>query len=889
MDAVARQQRVLALLASALDLDARERRSFLAQRCASDPSLRADVETILSAAGGASGFLEAPVMNLLRSLLRDDRAEDEPPTLSPAPLGGARFAPGEIFASRFRIVSLLGCGGMGEVYRADDLKLGQPVAIKLVTAEGARDEAFQRSVSEVRLARSIAHPNVCRVYDVGHAQGWAYLAMEYVDGETLASLLRRIGRLSPEKALDAGRQLCAGIAAAHEVGVLHRDLKPSNIMIDGRGRIRIMDFGLAVSAGDSRSLELAGTPAYMAPEQLTGDRVTARTDVYALGLVLFELFEGRPIFTATSLDERLHAGNAAAIAQRARSELDPAILAMICRCLDTDPEERPRSAVAVAAVLPGSNPLMVAVSDGQVPSPDMVAAARRKGSLSSTAGAVLLVGVIGGTVAVVAGTRSVLSSTVLKPPDVLVERARNVLVSLGYGEPPGDSEFWFEPGEQLRFVYRQSSNLLVPWNVSRVVTDVDPPVDVPGMATVVLDPGGRLIRLSAVPARDTSIGPAVDWDVLFAYAGLAPRDFVSIDPPDTLRAQHDSHVGWESKAVNPNDRLYVSAASLAGQPVLFTTIHGNDPQPSVKSEFLSERSAAADALLSAVILLIFVTGSALARRNLRLGRGDRRGAGRLAAFVACGTALSAVLRAHHVPVAMTEWTLLLSATGWALVWGALGWLMYLSLEPYARAHWPATLISWTRLVSGRVRDPLVGRDVLTGLAAGVVLRAMSVARFQQVNWATSGATYAPVLDCLRSGRHFAFVLVFYTLDALMSALGGLFVLLVIRVVLRKPWLAVSLWVALVAALFGFGTTLSPWTWAVAVAMASFSITVLLRLGLLSFAVMLLFSRLITRVPVTLDFREWYAGTSIAALSIVAALAIYGYLVAVAERPVPVAE
>jgi hypothetical protein len=759
MDAVARQQRVMALLASALDLDARERRSFLAQRCGSDPSLRADVETILSAAG-ASGFLEAPVMNLLRSLLRDDRAEDEPPTLSPAPLGGARFAPGEIFASRFRIVSLLGCGGMGEVYRADDLKLGQPVAIKLVTAEGARDEAFQRSVSEVRLARSIAHPNVCRVYDVGHAQGWAYLAMEYVDGETLASLLRRIGRLSPEKALDAGRQLCAGIAAAHEVGVLHRDLKPSNIMMDGRGRIRIMDFGLAVSAGDSRSLELAGTPAYMAPEQLTGDRVTARTDVYALGLVLFELFAGRPIFTATSLDERLHAGSAAAIAQRARSELDPAILAMICRCLDTDPEERPRSAVAVAAVLPGSNPLMVAVSDGQVPSPDMVAAARRKGSLSSTAGAVLLVGVIGGTLAVVAGTRSVLSSIVLKPPDVLVERARNVLVSLGYGEPPGDSEFWFEPGEQLRFVYRQSSNLLVPWNVSRVVTDVDPPDDVPGMATVVLDPGGRLIRLSAVPARDTSIGPPVDWDVLFAYAGLAPRDFVSIDPLDTLRARHDSRVGWESKAVNPNDRLYVSAASLAGQPVFFTTIRGNDPQPSVKSGLLSERSAAADALLSGVILLIFVTGSALARRNLRLGRGDRRGAGRLAAFVTCGTALSAVLRAHHVPVAMTEWTLLLSATGWALVWGALAWLMYLSLEPYARA---------------------------------------------------------------------------------------------------------------------------PWTWAVAVAMASFSITVLLRLGLLSFVVMLLFSRLITRVPVTLDFREWYAGTSFVALSIVAALAIYGYLVAVADR------
>src|SRR5262249_28344439 len=148
--------------------------------------------------------------------------------------------------------SLSGRGGMGDVYRADDLKLGQSVAIKLLTARGAADATFQRFVSEVRLARKIAHPNVCRVYDLGHAGGRPYLAMEYVDGETLASLLRRIGRLPREKALEAARQLCAGIAAAHDAGVLHRDLKPSNIMLDGRGRIKIMDFGLAVGAGDAQ-------------------------------------------------------------------------------------------------------------------------------------------------------------------------------------------------------------------------------------------------------------------------------------------------------------------------------------------------------------------------------------------------------------------------------------------------------------------------------------------------------------------------------------------------------------------------------------------------------------------------------------------------------------
>ena len=126
---------------------------------------------------------------------------------------------------------------------------------------------MQRFITEVRLARTIAHPNVCRVYDIGEADGWWYISMELVDGETLESLLRRIGRLPAEKALDIARQLCAGLAAAHDRGVLHRDLKPSNIMVDGRGRIRILDFGLAVPSGESTIGDIAGTPAYMAPEQ----------------------------------------------------------------------------------------------------------------------------------------------------------------------------------------------------------------------------------------------------------------------------------------------------------------------------------------------------------------------------------------------------------------------------------------------------------------------------------------------------------------------------------------------------------------------------------------------------------------------------------------------
>jgi serine/threonine-protein kinase len=181
-------------------------------------------------------------------------------------LDDARFTPGRIFASRYRIVSLLGRGAMGEVYRADDLRLGQSVALKLMSAAMAsRHDGLRRLSDEVRLARGIAHPHVCRVYDIGYAEGWHYLSMEYVDGETLASLLRRIGQMPMPKALEMARQLCAGVGAAHARGVLHRDLKPSNIMVDGRGQIRIMDFGLAVSVADDVR-EVAGTPAYMSPE-----------------------------------------------------------------------------------------------------------------------------------------------------------------------------------------------------------------------------------------------------------------------------------------------------------------------------------------------------------------------------------------------------------------------------------------------------------------------------------------------------------------------------------------------------------------------------------------------------------------------------------------------
>jgi serine/threonine protein kinase/tetratricopeptide (TPR) repeat protein len=277
-----------------------------------------------------------------------------------------RFLPGTKIAGRYRIVSLAGRGGMGEVYRADDLKLGHPVALKFLphgVAESSR--RFQLFVSEVRLSRQLAHPNVCRVYDIGDVDGQHFLSMEYIDGEDLKGLLRRIGRLPRDKGLEIAQHLCAGLAAAHEKAVLHRDLKPANVMIDGRGQARITDFGLARLDDKTSDVgEISGTPAYMAPEQLARGETTIQSDLYSLGLILYEAFTGQPAHKSGSIEElkRAHAASPRPPTELV-ADLDPAVERAILHSLHKDPRHRPASARAVADALvaretasPGSPP-----------------------------------------------------------------------------------------------------------------------------------------------------------------------------------------------------------------------------------------------------------------------------------------------------------------------------------------------------------------------------------------------------------------------------------------------------------------------------------------------------------------------------------------------------
>ena len=311
-----------------------------------------------------------------------------------------RFLPGTMLTSRYRIAGLLGRGGMGEVYRADDLKLGQSVALKFLPEGLAKDpQRLEYFHNEVRLARQVSHPNVCRVYDIGEVEGQHFLSMEHVDGENLASLLRQIGHLPADKGVEIARQLCAGLAAAHDRGVLHRDLKPANVMLDGRGRVRITDFGLArLKDQPDDAGARAGTPAYMAPELLGGQEATERSDLYSLGLLLFEVFTGRRAFQAETVAElaRLQDESSPVLPSSIVSDIDPAVEQAILRCLKRDPRERPASALTVAAALPGGDPLAAALAVGETPSPEMVAAAGGACGVCRRVGAIWLVALLVG-------------------------------------------------------------------------------------------------------------------------------------------------------------------------------------------------------------------------------------------------------------------------------------------------------------------------------------------------------------------------------------------------------------------------------------------------------------------------------------------------------------
>ena len=847
-----------------------------------------------------------------------------PPDNSAPSADEERFLPGALVAGRYRIVALIGRGGMGEVYRATDLKLRQPVALKFLPPALAADRVLlERFLNEVRVARQVSHPNVCRVYDIGEFEGQHYISMEYVDGEDLASLLRRIGRLPADKALDIARRLCAGLAAAHEKGVLHRDLKPAKVMLDGRGHVLITDFGLAGLAGQFQGADIrSGTPAYMAPEQLASREVTARSDIYSLGLVLYEMFTGRRPFEAGSIDElvRMQSSASPAGPTTVVRDLDPAVERVILRCLDPDPARRPASALAVAAGLPGGDPVAAALAAGETPSPEMVAAAGEgsEGIAPRVAAALLAVVVVGLLACAAFSGRIALQSRIPfdNSPGALAGKAREILASVGYGGKPLDTA---QGGEidgaylewarrnawpldrslasgrpaPIRFWYRSSPHYFEPLAffggtlLPGIVTGDDPPADVSGMVKIDLDMQGRLLALSAVPPQfeDPPGEPQpFDWKLLFTAAGLDPAGFTPAPPQWVPRCSWDTRAAWTGSwpGGSPGG-LRIEAASFRGKAVYFDLIGPWSKPAVVYAGQLSAGQRGSQVIFLALFLGAVVWGCALARRNVRLGRGDRRGATRLAAVTFVVMLAAWVLGASHKP-SFIELVLVIMAVSWALFFAALVWVLYLALEPHARRLWPQTLVSWSRLLAGGFRDPLVARDALLGTAIGVGWALL----YYCGEAARERAGELPIqtdLSALLGLRHLGSKMLLQIAVSLAVSLLIFFLLLGLRALLRKQWLAAVVFVVLLLIPRLLRSNALPVDLVFGVASLSIDVIILFRFGLVAYVAAMYVTNILAQLPLTLDFSSWYVGMSMFVLAALAALAAWAFRTTLAGRSV----
>jgi serine/threonine-protein kinase len=823
-----------------------------------------------------------------------------------------RFLPGTVVAGRYRIAGLLGRGGMGEVYRATDLTLGQAVALKFLPETTASDErALARFYNEVRIARQVTHPNVCRVYDVGVTEGLHYISMEFVDGEDLGSLLRRIGRLPVDKAVETARKLCAGLSAAHEKGVLHRDLKPANVMIDGRGQVIIMDFGLAGLAEQLQGDVRSGTPAYMSPEQLAGTEVTVKSDIYALGLLLYEIFTGKRAFEAASLVELMQMQERAAPASitTVARDLDPLAERVIMRCLQPDPKQRPTSAMAVAAALPGGDPLAAALAAGETPSPELVAAA---GETEGLPPKLALGWLVAALVLIVAGmivnppTCITSKLNLESSPDALTRDARAHLRNFGYTAKPGDSAWglvyaedyqsyaikhpkeaaarWRNPSAGqppiVQFWYRESLGHMAAESPFNATVDFDDPrLEQSGMVRLETNPDGKLIRFEAVPPqveKPAPPAPPFDWNKLFQSAGLEMAAFSAAEPTWTPLANWDTRAAWTGSDAATGAKLRIEAAAWRGRPVSFRII-GPWTVPG-RMAHADNNSASAIPLLVAFFIVV-IAACILGWHNFRAGKADRQGATRLAVIFFASEACYGLLTAHHTATlneVVGFWTIVSTALSLAV----LNWALYVALEPWVRRKWPRTIVSWTRFTSRGSNDPLVGRDLLYGIGFAAFLNLGAA-----VATALHGHSHQPVfppLNALLGVRAEVAGVIVAIPNAIFSALFFFFVLFLLRLLLRKDWIAGAAFV-LIGTLIAALASTTPWVDsplnALTLAMFTFA---LLRFGLLA-AIVTSTARQILLMGGLLDFSTWYAGMAVLPFVLIALVVIYGFRTSLAGR------
>jgi hypothetical protein len=503
-----------------------------------------------------------------------------------------------------------------------------------------------------------------------------------------------------------------------------------------------------------------------------------------------------------------------------------------------------------------------------------------------------------------------------KPPEVLAERARETLARFGYAQRPADRASGFEvdlehlrylqthdPSRShwsrlepsfLRFWYRESPQPLESWrypfqygNVSRI-SPADPPFDLAGMTLVGLDSRGRLTELVVVPpsvAEAVSAPTEPDWMALLARADFDPSAWKTATPERNPPVYADARAAWEGTWPNrPDLPVRLEAAALRGKPVYFEAVFPWTRPPRTATTMLTATERAALVPVFFILTAMLVAAGIFSQRNVRAGRGDRRGALRLSAFVFAAMFVSWFFGESHVAT-LWEVALVVMALSWATSTAMLCWLGYLAVEPFLRRRWPEVLVTWARVLAGEIRDPLVGRDVLVGCAAGSLLAVIALASLLLPEWLGLAPDLVPadVLGVAYSVQAAVPLLVWRSAQSVMAGLASVFLLLLLRLALRSQRAAVAVFVLTSAV--GAATSGHFWiaffTGAVQTGMF---VLLLVRVGLLAAVAAFYVTGLFILFPVTGDLRAWYAGAGVTALLVLAALALFGFTTALAGRP-----
>jgi serine/threonine-protein kinase len=698
--------------------------------------------------------------------------------------------------------------------------------------------------------------------------------------------------------------LCAGLAAAHDRGVIHRDLKPQNIMINKRGEVVIMDFGLAAIASELNGAEARnGTPAYMSPEQIKGSGVTAKSDLYALGLVLYELFTGKRPFDAQNLQQLMDLQESVQLTSMisVAADIDPAVEKIIRRCLDPDPSRRPASALGVLAALPGGDPLAAALAAGETPSPELVAAAgkvegmpRRYSVPCLALVAVLLVM----TIPIREARTAMVHGGLDQSPDVLAHQGRQIAASLGYPQKPDDTAVWLEHRTDIlshlhaRPAPRKWDEWLV-WEPSiaayyresplPMVAEPDAEVDfqhpafsTPGMTRSVLDGNGRLLSFATVPRTfDGPAVPPVAPETVFHAARLEMAAFRESTPLVVPATAFDLWRAWKGPHPDfPDMQLQVEMAWWKGRIVSARVLYPWQQQPAAAPAVTTIHARDIWIAVLTAMGAFFIIRRA--RHNWTRGRADRVGAFHVALASFLLQAIAWV-GAFHPAADMALFDVFIIAVAEWLLGAATLWFAYLALEPEVRARWPHSIVTWNRVLAGRWLDAQVGSHVLIGAAMGsgiwIFFKAMTIFFFKNhepANWDVS-------LEGLLGARHWIGMQASFANSALET---GLFVFLTIfgmRQLLRNEILA-ALAAAAMFTLLQHEVSGPEWwligaLYLVATAALIFG---LLRFGLVATIAGSFFIDALNAMPLGSDWNAWYMPAAIASFLLLLGISVLAF-------------